>query len=175
MTRTISLSIEGPDRVGVVSAVTSELFDFGCNLADTSYAVLGQGFEFTCVAEVPKSVSDEELEKVLGELDELSQSNITITAFTFSLDHSKNSNVSHIIELSGGDRPGLIARVSEALADYGANIVKMSSRRVEGTGGQYGYRTHFEIYVDDSRKALCENAIYNTAGSLNLKCTFREG
>lgn len=173
MERALLLSIKGPDRVGVVSSVTSTLFDSGCNLADTSYAVLGQAFEFTCIMEVPNSVSDEELSSKLNELDVLEDSSISLTPFSFSLEHAANSDISHVIELSGGDRPGLIARVSEALSDFDANIVNMSSRRVVGNRGQYHYETRFDINVDDSRKNLCENAIYNTAGSLHLECQFK--
>ena len=174
MERALLLSIKGPDRVGVVSAVTSTLFYSGCNLADTSYAVMGQGFEFTCILEVADNVSDAELLSKISELDVLDESSISLSPFSFSLDHAPNFDISHVIEFSGGDRPGLIARVSEALCDYDANIVNMSSRRVVGEHGQYHYKTHFDINVDDSRKKMCENAIYNTAGSLNLKCIFRQ-
>jgi glycine cleavage system transcriptional repressor len=174
MERALLLSIKGPDRVGVVSAVTSALFDSGCNLADTSYAVLGQGFEFTCILEVPNSVSDNELNSKISEIDVLEQSTISLTSFPFSLDHAPNSDISHMIELIGGDRPGLIARVSEALANFDANIVYMSSRRIVGDQSQYHYKTRFDINLADSREELCENAIYNTAGSLNLQCIFRK-
>lgn len=173
MERALLLSIKGPDRVGVVSAVTATLFDSGCNLADTSYAVLGQGFEFTCIIEVSSSVSDDELNSKINELEVLDGSSISLSPFSFSLDHAANSDISHVIELSGGDRPGLIARVSEALCDFDANIVNMSSRRVVGDRGQYHYKTRFDINVADSRKVMCENAIYNTAGSLNLECIFK--
>ncbi len=173
MERALLLSIKGPDRVGVVSHVTSTLFDSGCNLADTSYAVLGQAFEFTCIMEVSSSVSDEELTSRINELDVLEGSDISLTPFSFSLEHAANSDISHVIELRGGDRPGLIARVSEALSDFDANIVNMSSRRVVANNGQYHYETRFDINVDDSRKKLCENAIYNTAGSLHLDCQFK--
>ena len=173
MDRALFLSLKGPDRIGVVSAVTSTLFDAGCNLADTSYAVLGQGYEFTCIMEVPDSLSNDELNSRLSELEVLSDAELTLSSFPFSLERDSSSDISHSIELSGGDRPGLIARVSEALADYDANIVNMSSRRYEAADGTYHYKTRFDIHVDDSRKRLCENAIYNTAGSLRLKCSFK--
>jgi len=174
MERALLLSIKGPDRVGVVSYVTSALFYTGCNLVDTSYTVLGQGFEFTCVLEVSQTVTDEELHIKLKELDVLNESTVSISAFPFSLEHASNSNISHVIELSGGDRPGLIARISEALFDFDANIVRMSSRRIISDNKQYHYNTRFDINVDDSRSAMCENAVYNTAGSLNLDCKFRQ-
>lgn len=43
------VSMTGPDRVGLISAVTARLFDLGANLADTNFAVLGTGFEFNAV------------------------------------------------------------------------------------------------------------------------------
>src|ERR1700720_2559272 len=41
------VSIVSRDRVGLVSAIADHLFAAGINLRDTTFAVLGQGAEFT--------------------------------------------------------------------------------------------------------------------------------
>ena len=47
------VSMTGPDRVGLISAVTARLFDLGANLAAPNFAGLGTGFEFNAVCDVP--------------------------------------------------------------------------------------------------------------------------
>lgn len=166
---TFLISIIGKDQVGVVSAVTNYLFETGANLADCAYAVLGEGFEFSCVAEFDGGVETDEIEEGLGVIDLLEGARITVSRFPFELVSGEAGTITHTVEISGGDRPGLVARMSEVLVDYGANIVRMSSRRSVGDGGGFDYRTRFAINAAGPTEAL-EAALYNTAGSLRLEC-----
>ncbi len=164
------LSIMGKDRVGVVSAVTNYLFETGANLADSAFAVLGEGFEFSCVAEFGTEVTVAELDDGLTALESLSGARITIAPFPFQLLRTDNANVSHTVEITGGDRPGLVARISEVLVEYGANIVRMNSRRLSTESGT-DYRTRFAISVEDQNIEPLEAALFNTAGSMRLDLT----
>ena len=65
MSTTVLVSIIGPDRVGLVSAVTSRLFDLGADLGDTSFAVLGGGAEFTAICEFPGGMELEDRKSVV--------------------------------------------------------------------------------------------------------------
>ena len=53
MSETVLISITGEDQVGLIAKVTATLYELGVNLADTSFSVLGHGFEFASVSEVP--------------------------------------------------------------------------------------------------------------------------
>ncbi|WP_308910100.1 glycine cleavage system protein R [Pseudokordiimonas caeni] len=163
------ISIIGRDRVGVVSAVSSYLFEIGANLADSAYAVLGQGFEFSCVAEFATLTTPEEVQEGLAALELLEGARIAVTSFPFNLTRDDSGTITHVIEVKGGDRPGLVARISEVLVDYDANIVRMNSRRIETEAG-FDYRTRFAVNVPASRATALESALYNTAGSLRLLC-----
>ncbi len=57
MDGTALISILCPDRAGLVAAIAGHLFDLGVNLRDTSFAVLGQGAEFTAVCVSPLFLS----------------------------------------------------------------------------------------------------------------------
>ncbi|WP_417450295.1 glycine cleavage system protein R [Kordiimonas sp.] len=166
---TYLISITGRDQTGVVSIVTGYLFETGANLADSAFAVLGEAFEFSCVAEFSAGASAEEIAEGLRRLEPLSDARITVTSFPFSLSRGKSATITHVVDISGGDRPGLVARISEVLGDYGANIVRMSSKRVPAGDG-YDYRTRFAINVDTGRFTALEAALYNTSGSLRLNC-----
>jgi len=165
------ISIVGRDQTGVVSAVTGYLFEIGANLADSSFAVLGEAFEFSCVATFGSDISREDVETGLAELEQLSGARITVSAFQYDLMRGAGGEITHLVEIKGGDRPGLVAGISEVLMAYDANIVRMSSRRVPLDDGALDYRTRFAVNVPEGRAAALEAALYNTAGSLRLECS----
>ncbi len=165
---TLLVSIVGEDRLGVISNVTNYLFEIGANLADTAYAMLGKGFEFSCVASFTGLMTVDELKDELQSLEVLKGARITVSTFPFSLERDEKGSISHIIEVMGGDRPGLVARISEVLEGYDANVVRMNSRRLETKSGEIDYRTRFAVFIPEGSAVQCKNALVNTAGSLRL-------
>lgn len=169
-TENFLVSIVGKDQVGVVSEASGYLFDIGANIADSSYAVLGEGFEFTAVATFVAGPRMEEIFAGLAALETLQGARITVLPFDFETTRSESATISHTVDITGGDRPGLIARISEVLMDYDANIVRMSSKRHVDLAGVARYRTRFAICAPADRFEAMESALYNTAGSLGLEC-----
>jgi glycine cleavage system transcriptional repressor len=75
--------------------------------------------------------------------------------------------VTHRVEVSGGDQLGLIARLSEIFAQYGANIVRLDAQKLpESEGGRYV--TRFALWLPPAQAAKCLAAVTNTAGELRL-------
>jgi len=169
----ILISILGPDRVGLIAEVAGELYGLGANLADASFAVLGRACEFSCVAELPAGVGMEEVEESLRRLRSLEEAQIRVSPFPFSGDPGDLADVSHVIEIDGGDRPGLIARLSEVFMQFGANVVRMNSRRIVDEDGSGRYVTSFAVSMPPGRAESCLAAVHNTAGQLNLRCRYR--
>ncbi|WP_138379936.1 glycine cleavage system protein R [Luteithermobacter gelatinilyticus] len=167
---TVLISIVSPDQVGLIAAVAGRLFELGVNLADTSFAQLGEGCEFSCVAEIPLELSSRQLQQELQSLDCLGNADVLVTDFRFSTDKNEGCEVTHIIDVSGGDQPGLVARLAEAFIDYDANVVHMHSTRRSAPEGKGTYHTTFAISVDKAREEACLAAIYNTASQLQLTC-----
>jgi len=175
MAHNIYVSISGPDRIGLVAAVSAGLFDLGGNLRDTSFAVLGAGFEFFCVVEMPDEVSRDDVEAELKSLDLLDGVSLSISAHQDLADQGETSPVTHWIEVIGSDRPGLIALISEVFGEFGANLVRMSSGREQSGGSDAGgprYITRFEVSVPPERAGACLAAVDNTAGQLQLNCNW---
>lgn len=168
--RTVLISIFCPDRTGLVAAITGRLFEIGANLGDTSFAVLGTGAEFTSVSEVPDSLQPEGIEADLASLPELAGARISVRPFDLGTGHGPLARVTHRIALSGGDRPGLIARLSEVFGAFGANIVRIDAQRWHDEGL---YVTRFAVAITD-RAEVCLATIANTAGELNLTCRIEE-
>ena len=167
MPHDVRITISCPDKVGLLAAISARLFDLGGNLGDTSFAVLGESAEFTGVCELPDAISAGETQALLEGQPELADARIAVTPFELPPVHGPRGHATHMVEVGGADRPGLIARLSEAFAEYDANIVRMDSERT-GTAGDYLVR--FAVCIPVDRTAACLATITNTAQSLGLAC-----
>jgi glycine cleavage system transcriptional repressor len=166
---TALISIVCEDRPGLIAGVTGRLYDIGINLGDTAFAVLGGGAELTLLAKLPERLTLEELERELQSLPELADGKLTVTPFSYRHSHDERARITHRIEITGDDSPGLIARLSEAFSTFGANIVWLNSESVEGAGGAR-FLLRLAIWVPDDKAAACLATVANTAGQMNLKC-----
>lgn len=169
MAHDVRIAVSCPDRSGLLAAITGRLFDLGASLGDTAFAVLGEAAEFACVAELPDAMRPEETQAELAKLPELAAANITVSPFTLSAVHSERGQITHRVEVRGTDGPGLVSRLAEVFAEFGANIVRMDSEHIPG-GGEGDYLIRFEVWLPAERAASCLAAAANTAESLGLAC-----
>jgi glycine cleavage system transcriptional repressor len=161
------VSILGPDRVGLVSAIADHLFSAGVNLRDTTFATLGQGAEFTSLCELPDSLGLDELEQGLEAVEALAGSQIRVVSYAFDHKPGPMDLITHRIEVGGGDQLGLIARLAEIFAQYGANIVRLDAQKLpDSEGGRYV--TRFAVWLPAAQAEKCLAAVTNTAGELRL-------
>jgi glycine cleavage system transcriptional repressor len=163
------VSILCPDRTGLIAAVAGRLYDLGVNLGDTTFAVLGGGAEFTSVCELPKGVSPQSVEDDLKGLAQLAGGKVTVAAFSLPEVHGPSAQVTHRIEIAGRDMPGLVARLAEAFNEFGANIVRLNSERIPGTGGAR-YVTRISAWIPEIKTEACLATVANTAAQMNLTC-----
>ena len=161
------VSILAPDRVGLVSAIADHLFSAGINLRDTTFAALGKGAEFTSLCELPPGLGLHELEDGLAAIEALAGAQIRVVPYAFDHEAGPMDLVTHRVEVSGGDQIGLIARLSDIFAQYGANIVRLDAQKLpESEGGRYV--TRFALWLPAAQAAKCLAAVTNTAGELRL-------
>ncbi|HIJ62091.1 MAG TPA: amino acid-binding protein [Rhodospirillaceae bacterium] len=161
------------DRTGLIAAISGHLFEIGANLADTSFAVLGAGAEFTSVCAIPDEISAEALKDSLSTLPDLADATVTVRAFSLAARQGPKANVTHLVSVSGGDRPGLIARLSEVFNQFDANIVRMDAQTVNDPDGSR-YVTRFAVWIPAAGQTACLNTVANTAGELGLACACQE-
>jgi glycine cleavage system transcriptional repressor len=67
----------------------------------------------------------------------------------------------------------LVARLSEALPGFGANIVWLNSESLEGASGAR-FMLRMAIWVPEEKADACLATVANTAGQLNLKCQWQQ-
>jgi len=169
MTVHLLVSISCPDRVGLVAAIAGHLFDLGGNLGDTTFAVLGSAAEFISMVEVPEDTDAKALEDGLQGIPELAAAQISVSPFPYAPVHGPSARVTHRITLSGGDRPGLVARLSEAFVAFKANIVRLNAERIPGPAGVQ-YAVIVDLAIPGDNADACLATVANTAGGLGLAC-----
>lgn len=128
--REVAITAIGGDRPGIVAAVTKVLFDLGCNLADCSMSLLRDQFAMILLVQVPDEVSTEKLESALREPAD----HLGLLTLVREIAHRPPPAPSkaYVISLYGADRPGLVYRVAQALADKSINISDLLSHLVDG-------------------------------------------
>ena len=105
----------------------------------------------------------------LRAVPELAASAVEVQAFGHRPDRAPSGRSNHRIRLTGGDQPGLIARITEVFVGFGANIVRLNAERAPGAD-RHLYVTDFEVAIPPARAEACLSAVANTAGQLQLAC-----
>jgi glycine cleavage system transcriptional repressor len=173
MTAVALVSVLCQDNPGLIAAITGRLYDIGANLGDTTFAVLGGAAEFNAVCELPEGVSLASVEQELARLPALAKAKLAVTPFGYQPVHAEQAHITHRIEITGKDSPGLIARLSEVFLQFGANIVRLNSERLPGAG-QTHYMLRMAVFIPQGKDATCLATVANTAAQLALTCWWEE-
>jgi glycine cleavage system transcriptional repressor len=170
---TVLITLLAPDRTGFVAAVAGALFDLGASLGDTTFAVLGEAAEWSAISEIPADVSISEIKQALSSLPQTQGARISVEPFEFGAATNASAQITHRLTLSGGDRPGLIARLAEVFEQYQANIVRLNATRLPvGSGAQYMVR--LAVNIPPQAADRCIATVVNTAGELSLSCAWEK-
>ncbi len=170
MTEIYHVSLSCSDRSGLVAAITGRLFDLGGNLKDTTFAVYGTEAEFTALVAMPDHVTADGIRQALGSLDEAPGAKVAVEPFRHPTVHGPKGRVTHVITVSGGDQPGLIARITEVFGEFGANIVHLEATLDPGPEPEGRYTIRFSVYLAPESAKNCLATVANTAESMNLSC-----
>ena len=173
MAETALVSIICEDYTGLIAEVTGRLYDLGINLGDTTFAVLGGAAEFTSVVELAKGLDLAGMEKDLRTLPGLARqtrAKISVVPFSYNPVHGETAQITHRIEITGEDRPGLLARLSEVFVGFGANIVRLNSEHIPGGSGGARYVSRFAVSIPPEKTQACLATVANTASELHHSC-----
>jgi len=162
-----------PDQTGLIAALAGALFDLGANLGDTTFAVLGEAAEYSAIAELPDDVTPGEVEEALRALPEVQDAQLSVVPFGMATTHGPSARITHRVLLSGGDRPGLIARLAEVFVQYKANVVRLNSERIPD-GADTRYVVRIALNIPPEAEASCLATVVNTAGELGLSCAWEQ-
>ncbi len=122
----MALSAIGSDRPGIVSRVTKALYEHGCNIEDSSMTILQGQFAMILVVSVPGEYSGlgDQLQGIADDLD-------LVLSFRPLLEGAEvaqsEESEPFIISVYGGDKPGIVHKVTQFLADNEVNITDVDT------------------------------------------------
>jgi len=143
MMTSLVVTLIGPDRPGLVSAVSDKAAAFGANWADSLMANLAGQFAGILHLQVPADKADALAEALRG-----------LAAPGMQIVVAKGSEIGHRevrrmpLELVGHDRPGIIHTISSQLARQGVSIESLKTAIVSGAmSGEQLFEMHAVIAV----------------------------
>ena len=120
----------GPDRPGIVAAVTGVLVDHGANLADTAMTDLAGQFAMVLVVDLPADEAVPALEAALAA--GTTSLGLTVTVRPLDDDEHPPEVATDVtawsVSVYGADQPGIVHRVTTVLAARDANIGDLTTR-----------------------------------------------
>lgn len=126
MRQYLVLSAIGPDRPGIVNAISKLIFDHGCNLEDSRMAILGG--EFAIVVLI--SGNPDKTEKLRNDVPAFgNKAGLIITTKPTSAPGTRElkSARRYTVHAVGLDHEGIVHQITHALASLGVNIETLES------------------------------------------------
>jgi glycine cleavage system transcriptional repressor len=119
----LAVTAVGTDQPGIVAAVAAVLHQRGGNVEDSAMTILGGHFAIVLIVASPDS--PEQLREALAPVaDELG-----LTVSVSRADGQRGGvEPTHLLSVYGADAPGILASVTQALAEAGANITDLETR-----------------------------------------------
>ena len=126
----LAVTVIGRDRPGIIAEVTGVVAELAGNLEDSSMTLLRGHFAWMLIADV--AVPAPALAERLAHLGE---DDLTVSVLPVGDDAAQAGAAGYLLSVHGADRPGIVARVTAAVAAHGGNITDLSTRL--GMGGMY--------------------------------------
>jgi glycine cleavage system transcriptional repressor len=127
----LAVAVLGPDQPGVIAALSEVLFAGSGNLEDASMTILRGQFAMTLVVDVDASA--EEVSQRLAPVAERLGLLVSARDAPAGPD-GEPRGTPYVVSVHGADRPGIVHRVTAAIAAADGNITDLSTRLA---GGMY--------------------------------------
>jgi len=123
----LAVFVLGPDRTGIIAAVSQVLFEQGCNLEDVNQTSLLAQFVGIFIATAPDGSRAEGLLQALRERLEPHGLSVLLRPVAAPDALPATPSEPYVITTIGPDRAGLVAGITALLAQYGANITNLKA------------------------------------------------
>ncbi len=142
-----AVTIISKDRPGIVADTTEVLYRLGCNIEDSSCTMLGGDFAMILIVTHEKPFSKSRLGDEFKALQERTGLAVHLrTLHEDEITHAKEEGELCLISVYGSDQPGIVYRVTRALADRQINITDLNTRLI-GTKEEPVYVLMLEAYL----------------------------
>jgi glycine cleavage system transcriptional repressor len=126
-----AVTVISKDRPGIVADITEVLFRLGCNIEDSSCTMLGGDFAMILIVSHEKRFPKARLADEFKALHE--RTGLVTYVRTLAEDEVcplKEEGELCLISVYGSDRPGIVFRVTRALAERKVNITDLNTRLI---------------------------------------------
>jgi len=127
-----ALTIIGRDRPGIVSEVTSILYQLGCNIADSSCSILGGQFSMILILSHPELQNQDAFGAAFAPLEQSGLSVFLRTLKPGGEEHHVLEGEICMISVYGADKPGIVYRVARELGERKINITDLNTKLIGG-------------------------------------------
>lgn len=159
----ISLTAIGKDKPGLVSAITGVLYEYKCNIEDSTMTILHGQFAMILILKIPSELNPKVLCNALNKKNaslEMSFSYSELPAYAPKKHKTCNP---YIISVYGADKPGIVYRISSYLAENKINITDVQTTILKSKGT----KTYVMIIETDMPEKLQINKISKELGELS--------
>ena len=123
------LTLVGPDKPGLVSALSEKVASFGGSWLESQMARLAGQFAGILLVSIP----DSSIDAFATELQEFERDNLRLTIQRTGPEEAARSGQTLRLELVGHDRPGIVRDITRVLAERGVNIVELTTTVTSGS------------------------------------------
>jgi len=122
------LTVVGKDHPGIVAGIANTLYEHECNIQELNQTVLSDEFAMILLLQPTREISikelDESLKKKCVELEVMH----SLRPATIVDSTPQKSKDIVIITVIGSDKIGIVAGVTEVLAEMNINIIELSAK-----------------------------------------------
>jgi glycine cleavage system transcriptional repressor len=132
----VAVTAVGADRPGIAAAVAKVLFDHGGNIEDSRMAILGGHFSIMLIVALPDGTDPSALERDLaGDTKDLGLI-VTVRPVAETAGELA-AGEPYVVSVYGADHPGIVYRVTSALAERRVNVTDLATHVVDGPTSVY--------------------------------------
>ena len=130
MNRFAIITAAGPDRPGIIAALTRVLFETGCNIEDTSMTRLRGEFAMMLIVRMARRSGPEAIEHRFKKVKKTLGLSLLIKPLSVreARRDRKAGGRSFMLSVYGSDHPGIVYRVTRLLASCAINVTDMNTR-----------------------------------------------
>ena len=150
-----ALTAIGPDRPGIIAAVTKALFEHDCNIEDSSMTSIEDEFSIILIMSVPSGGDAARLEAGLRDIERSMGLSIHFKELGDRGKEGPPGN--YLITLHGADKAGIVYKTTELLARMEVNITDLETKVI---GPPPVYLMLIEAYIpEDANISLLEEEL----------------
>lgn len=160
------LSVQGPNRAGIVAELSGLLHRHQVNIMDSSMTTLRSEFVVMMLLELPAALPPATLEAEFPQLQGLRLHLQPIAAEAAQRPDS-SLTPTHAISVIGPDQTGIVYRVSAVLAAHGLNICDVDTQLLQ-RGDQPVYAMVIELHAPQNELGSLPGELQSVAQELGI-------